>query len=160
METLSTENTKSRESGSQSPTWKVKLLYDGQCPLCLKEVNFLRKKDADRGLIAFVDIADDSYNPEENAGISFEDAMGRIHGILADGTIIKNVEVFRIVYDTLGIGWIYAPTKLPLIGWLVERVYAVWAAWRLQLTGRPSLKSILQERSQRLECENPDRCRI
>lgn len=39
---------------------------------------------------------------EENGGVSFEAAMGRIHAILADGTIIKNVEVFRRVYETLG----------------------------------------------------------
>lgn len=156
MESLSTQYSKV----SQVPTWKIKLLYDGQCPLCLKEVNFLQKKDAGRGLIAFVDIAEDNYNPNENAGISFEEAMGRIHAISADGTIIKNVEVFRQVYNTLGIGWIYAPTGWPIVGWLVDRIYDVWAALRLKLTGRPSLNTISQERSKRLECESQDRCRL
>ena len=46
--------------------WEIKLLYDGECPLCLREVNFLQKKDAGRGKVAFVDIAADDYNPEEN----------------------------------------------------------------------------------------------
>jgi predicted DCC family thiol-disulfide oxidoreductase YuxK len=32
-------------------TWKIKLLFDGACPLCLREVNFLKRKDGDRGSI-------------------------------------------------------------------------------------------------------------
>ncbi|GJT06331.1 hypothetical protein Tco_0840793 [Tanacetum coccineum] len=42
---------------SQSSTnWKVKMLYDGDCPLCMRE------------------------------------AMGKIHAIMSDGTIVTNVE--------------------------------------------------------------------
>merc|ERR1711907_596494 len=26
--------------------WELKLLYDGECPLCVKEVNMLRRRDA------------------------------------------------------------------------------------------------------------------
>ena len=48
-------------------SYEIKLLYDGECPLCLREVNFLRQKDARRGKVIFVDIADDNYSPEENA---------------------------------------------------------------------------------------------
>jgi hypothetical protein len=58
--------------------------------------------------VTFVDIADDDYTPSSHGGVDFETAMGRIHAVLPDGTIIKNVEVFRRVYEILGIGWIYA----------------------------------------------------
>ncbi len=143
-----------------APTWKIKLLYDGACPLCVREVNFLKKRDADRGLVAFVDIADDDYNPEANGGIDFETAMGRIHAILPDGTIVKNVEVFRRVYEILGIGWIYAITKLPVVGAIADALYSIWADWRLQLTGRPSLETIVAERQKRLDCNTQDRCRL
>ncbi|MEO0687879.1 MAG: DCC1-like thiol-disulfide oxidoreductase family protein, partial [Cyanobacteria bacterium J06649_11] len=44
--------------------WKIKLLYDGECPLCVREVNFLTKKDAGRGIVKFVDIADPNYDPQ------------------------------------------------------------------------------------------------
>ncbi|MEO0407798.1 MAG: DCC1-like thiol-disulfide oxidoreductase family protein, partial [Cyanobacteria bacterium P01_A01_bin.135] len=47
-------------------SWRIKLLYDGECPLCLREVNFLKKRDAGRGRVAFVDIADPDYDPAEN----------------------------------------------------------------------------------------------
>lgn len=150
----------STQSQFSSPSWKIKLLYDGECPLCLREVNFLKKRDADRGLVAFVDIADDNYTPEENGGISFEAAMGRIHAVLPNGTIIKNMEVFRRVYEILGMGWVYAATKLPIIGFLVDILYGIWADWRLALTGRPNLKMLVQERQKRLESCTSVRCRL
>ncbi len=144
-----------------SSSWEIKLLYDGECPLCVREVNFLQKRDAGRNLVAFVDIADDDYNPEENGGVDFEAAMGRIHAVLPDGTVIKNVEVFRRVYEALGMGWVYAITKLPIIGVIANFIYGIWAEWRLALTGRPNLETIIRERQQRLECsiDTEGRCR-
>ena len=136
-------------SSTWNINWKIKLLYDGACPLCVREVNFLKRKDGDRGLIKFVDIAADDYDPADNAGIDFETAMGRIHAILPNGEIIQNVEVFRQTYDILGIGWIYAITKLPLVGRLADALYGIWADYRLLLTGRTDLKTIIAEREQR-----------
>lgn len=143
---------------SSASTWRIQLLYDGACPLCVREVNFLNKRDAGRGLVSFVDIADENYNPEAHGGIDFETAMGRIHAILPDGTIVKNVEVFRRVYEILGIGWIYAVTKLPIIGSIVDILYGIWADWRLTLTGRPDLATIVAERQKRIECNTQGRC--
>ena len=142
------------------PSWQIELLYDGECPLCLREVNFLQKRDAGRGMVAFVDIADDRYDPAAHGGVDFETAMGRIHAVLPDGTVIQNVEVFRRVYEVLGMGWVYAATKLPLIGAIVDFAYGIWADWRLPLTGRARLATIVAARQQRLECNSPDRCRL
>lgn len=144
----------------ENPSWQIKLLYDGECPLCVREVNFLRKRDAGRGKVAFVDIADDDYTPEAHGGVDFETAMGRIHAVLPDGTIIKNVEVFRRVYEILGMGWIYALTKLPVIGWIADILYGIWADWRLALTGRPNLASIISDRQKRIKCNTLQRCRL
>lgn len=141
-------------------SWKIKLLYDGECPLCLREVKFLQKRDAGRGLVAFVNIADDNYAPEENGGISFETAMGRIHALLPDGTVIKNLEVFRRTYEILGLGWIYSATQWPVIGTLANKFYGIWADWRLRLTGRPDLATIVRERQQRLDTKVTSRCRL
>ncbi len=143
-----------------SPSWQIELLYDGECPLCVREVNFLKKRDAGRGLVAFVDIASDRYTPEAHGGVDFETAMGRIHAVLPDGTVVKNVEVFRRVYEILGMGWIYAMTKLPIIGSIADTLYEIWADWRLALTGRPDLATIVSKRQQRIECETQGRCRL
>jgi predicted DCC family thiol-disulfide oxidoreductase YuxK len=142
------------------PSWQIKLLYDGECPLCVREVNFLKKRDGGRGLVAFVDISDDRYNPEAHGGIDYETAMGRIHAVLPDGTTIKNVEVFRRIYEILGMGWIYAVTKLPIVGAIANWLYGIWAHWRLPLTGRPDLATVMGDRAKRIECDHPSRCRV
>lgn len=142
------------------PTWKIQLLYDGECPLCLREVNFLLKVDAGRGIVDFVDISDLNYQPSEHGGIDYATAMGRIHAVLPDGRAIKNLEVFRRVYEELGMGWVYAATKLPLIGAIANWLYGIWADWRLKLTGRPDLKQIIAERNKQLEAKIENgRCR-
>ncbi|MEM6402235.1 MAG: DUF393 domain-containing protein [Cyanobacteria bacterium P01_D01_bin.116] len=156
----SSTSTLKNSNQTRNQSWEIKLLYDGECPLCLREVNFLQKKDALRGKVAFVDIASDDYNPEENAGIDFETAMGRIHGILPDGTIIKNVEVFRRVYEALGMGWVYAITKLPILGAIANFIYGIWADLRLKLTGRPDLETVIKQRQERLGCSDESRCRV
>lgn len=148
----------------QTPSWPIQLLYDGGCPLCLREVNFLRRRDGGRGRVLFVDIADPSYQPAAHGGIDFETAMGRIHAVLPDGTIVKNLEVFRQIYAALGIGWIYAITKLPLLGGLADAVYGFWADRRLWLTSRPNLAILAAERQALANSlANPDcaeRCRL
>ncbi|MGP1386116.1 MAG: thiol-disulfide oxidoreductase DCC family protein [Thainema sp.] len=144
-----------------SPTWQIKLLYDSACPLCMREVNFLQKRDAGRGLVKFVDIAADDYSAAENGGVDFETAMGRIHAVLPDGTVIKNVEVFRRVYEILGMGWVYAITKVPVLGAIADFLYGIWADWRLKLTGRPDLATIMANRQQQsADCDAAGRCRI
>jgi predicted DCC family thiol-disulfide oxidoreductase YuxK len=162
--TLNQQNAVSAQESTASvvspvPVWQIKLLYDGECPLCLREVNFLRKRDAGRGLVEFVDIADDRYAPEAHGGVDFATAMGRIHAVLPDGTVIKNVEVFRRVYETLGMGWVYAATRMPIVGWIVNWLYGIWADWRLTLTGRPDLATIVADRQRRTECDQ-SRCQL
>lgn len=148
-------------SAQTQSSWQIKLLYDGDCPLCVREVNFLTKRDAGRGLVKFVDVAADDYDPAANAGIDFATAMGVIHAVRADGTIVKNVAVFREVYEILGLGWVYAITKLPVIGPLADWVYGIWADWRLAMTGRGSLAQVVADRGKRLaDCAENGRCRI
>jgi hypothetical protein len=77
----------------------------------------LRKRDAGTGKIKFVDIASDSYDPSENAGIDFEAAMGRIHGIQRDGTIVTNVEVYAPFLPLSGLA-----SKCGLFVWMSPRV--------------------------------------
>jgi predicted DCC family thiol-disulfide oxidoreductase YuxK len=147
------------DSNANPTGWKINLLYDGACPLCLREVNFLQKKDAGRGRVKFTDIAELDYNPDENGGVDFETAMGRIHAVRADGTVVKNVAVFQEVYEALGIGWMYAPTKWPVVGPVVNKIYDLWADQRLAVTGRQGLAQVIAERNEKIACQDEGRCR-
>jgi hypothetical protein len=62
--------------------------------------------------------------------------MARIHGRLPDGAWIEGVEVFRRLYSAVGLGWLVAPTKLPLVRNFLNLGYRIFARYRLRLTGR------------------------
>lgn len=125
---------------------ELTLLYDGGCPLCLREVRTLTRLDGGRGRIAFVDIDAADYTPERHGGISYRQAMGRIHAIAADGSVLQDVEVFRRCYSLVGLGWLYAPTRWSLLKPLVDALYSWWAQRRLQLTRRPDIDSLCRNR--------------
>ncbi len=128
-----------------TPQADLTVLYDGGCPLCLREVSFLRRRDQ-HGRLAFVDVDAPDYNPEAWEGISYRDAMARIHAIRSDGTVLMNVAVFREAYRLIGLGWLYAPTTWPLVQPLVNRLYDIWAGKRLQWTGRSDLDTLCSDR--------------
>jgi len=132
---------------STSP--ELTLLYDGGCPLCVREVTFLSRRDR-QGSIRFVDVDAQDYRPEDWSGITYRQAMARIHAIQADGTVLTDVAVFREAYRLIGLGWIYAPTTWPLLGQAVNAAYAVWARFRLRITGRQPLDQLCEQR-----CERP-----
>ena len=121
---------------------KLTFLYDGGCPLCLRETNFLKKKDTKK-LINFVDISN-NYFPENFKNISYKQAMDNLHGILGSGEIIVGIDVLAYSYELVGLGWIYFPTKLPILSNFIRFLYKYWAKYRLKLTGRDNLEKICE----------------
>ena len=93
---------------------KFIFLFDGGCPLCLRETRFLKKKDSSNK-INFIDINNDSYNPSLYKGISYAEAMSNLHGILENGDIIKGLDVLAYSYKLVGLGWVYFPLKIEFL---------------------------------------------
>ena len=127
---------------------ELTLLFDGACPLCVREVKALRRRDAEQGRLAFVDVDDPAYDPARHGGITYADAMGRMHALRADGAVVRDVEVFRQAYGLVGLGWLYAPSRWPLLRPMVDALYGLWARWRLAITGRPSMEVLCRGRCQ------------
>ncbi|XP_020229913.1 uncharacterized protein At5g50100, chloroplastic [Cajanus cajan] len=141
--------------------WKIKMLYDGDCPLCMREVNMLRERNKSYGTIKFVDISSDGYSPQDNQGLDYETVMGRIHAILSDGTVVTDVEAFRRLYEHVDLGWVYAITKYEPIAKFADSIYGVWAKYRLQITGRPPIEEILEARKKKGEvCKDSNACKM
>ena len=116
-------------------TPEITILYDGDCPLCMREIELLRRRDGGRGRIGFRDIAAPDFSANE-FGVDFATAMSRIHGVLPDGRLVEGVEVFRRAYAAVGLGWLVAPTRWPGVRQVADAAYRLFARNRLRLTGR------------------------
>ena len=124
------------KNGNSQADWEVEVFYDGACPLCMREISFLRRLDR-KQKIRFTDIAGADFRAGDY-GLQWDDFMSEIHGRLPDGTWIRGVEVFRRLYSAVGCGPIVWLTRLPVIKALLARMYATFAQNRLRWTGRCS----------------------
>lgn len=114
---------------------EVEVFYDGECPLCMKEIRMLQRLDRQRGKIQFTDIAAPNFLAE-NTGLTWQELMDSIHGRLPDGTMIQGVEVFRRLYAAVGLSAPVALTRLPGVSHALDFGYRVFAKNRLKLAGR------------------------
>lgn len=132
------QTSQSSHASASSPHTKtaktVEVFFDGECPLCLREINMLKRLDK-KQRIEFTDISLPSFNANA-VGIPWPTLMDRIHGRLADGTIIEGVEVFRQLYSAVGMSPIVALTRLPGIAQALNVGYKLFAKNRLKFTGR------------------------
>ena len=118
---------------------KLTFLYDGGCPLCRRETDFLKGRDKS-GNIYFVDINSQDYDSKNYQNISFEMAMSNLHGILNNGNVIKGLDVLAYSYQLIGLGWVYFPIKVPFLSNLLKIIYKYWAKYRLKITRRNNLE--------------------
>jgi predicted DCC family thiol-disulfide oxidoreductase YuxK len=120
---------------------KLIFLFDGGCPLCLRETNFLKSKD-ELNKIDFVDINNVNYNPILFKDISYAEAMSNLHGILENGNIIKGLDVLAYSYELIGLGWVYYPLKIEFLAPVLRLFYKYWAKYRLKITGRSNIEKL------------------
>ena len=126
-------------------TPKLTIFFDGGCPLCKREVDFLQSKNQ-KGSLRFIDINTSDFSSDLKFGITYKQAMDRIHAMKSDGSVIKDIKVFQEAYSLIGLGWIYAPTKLPILDKFIEFIYGLWAKYRLKITLRPSIEKLCAEK--------------
>jgi predicted DCC family thiol-disulfide oxidoreductase YuxK len=117
-----------------SSAYVIEVFFDGGCPLCRREINFLRRWDR-RGKIRFTDISSPDFQAAE-VGQTEDVLMARMHGRLPDGTWLQGVEVFRRMYAAVGFGPLVFLSRLPLISQLLDWGYVLFARNRLRLAGR------------------------
>ena len=127
---------------------KLTFLFDGGCPLCLRETNFLKKRDISNQ-IAFIDINREEYDKKIFNDISYAEAMSNLHGIMENGEIIRGLDVLAYSYELIGLGWVYYPLKIKFLSPILRLVYRYWAKYRLQITGRPNIEKLCTSQCER-----------
>ncbi len=136
------------------PAWHFKLFYDGQCPFCLREIAWLRRRDRD-GRLAFEDIAAPGFDAVAY-GATRDELLGVMHGVFPDGRVVRRLAAFRAAYREVGLGWLLAPTGWPLLRHVFDAAYTVFARHRARL-GRLAGRECWQGACEASRGDAPDR---
>lgn len=124
---------KMKGSTMQQKTDPLTIYYDGHCPLCLAEINFLMARNR-QGLLSFVDINDEDF-ADASHPVSCAEAMAQMRGRLGDGELLTGIPVFAEAYRR---------ADLPFLAWLFSRSwtrpvldvgYAWFARYRHSISG-------------------------
>ena len=115
-------------------SYPLSVFFDGACPICDREIALMRRLDRQRRLI-FCDFSRRDYDPT-SINVSPADLGRVIHARWDNGSVITGVDVFRAMWEAVGLGFLARLTRLSLIEPLVVKAYAWFARNRLRLTGR------------------------
>ena len=107
---------------------KFEIFFDGQCPLCRREIDWVRRRDKQCRMI-FTDIADSKFQPDK---VPLDRLMREIHGRHADGRVVTGVEVFREIYQRIGFAPLVAMTRWPILRSFLDWLYRGFAFVRYQ----------------------------
>ena len=104
---------------------QFKLFYDGACPICRREVRWLKQRDC-RGRLLTEDISAPSFRAEDY-GLNRDEVMAVIHGVTSDGRILKRIDALREAYRVVGLGWLTVPLGWPLLHGIADWLYGIFA---------------------------------
>jgi predicted DCC family thiol-disulfide oxidoreductase YuxK len=115
-------------------SYPLTVFFDGACPICDREIALMRRLDRRRQL-EFCDFSVQEYDAA-SSGFAVADLGAVIHARWADGSVITGVEVFRAMWEAVGLGVLASLSRLSLVEPLVLKAYAWFARNRMRLTGR------------------------
>lgn len=115
-----------------SAIYPLTLLYDANCPVCSLEMDHLRERNHE-GLLVFIDIHAAGFDPAP-FGATLADMNAEIHARRADGEVIRGVQVLRLAYEAVGLGWVLRPTAWGPLRRLSEEGYRLFARHRMRIS--------------------------
>ena len=114
--------------------YPLTVFFDGACPICDREIALMKRLDRRRQL-EFCDFSAQEYNAV-SIGFTAADLATVIHARWADGRVIAGIEVFRAMWEAVGLRFLAKLSRLSVVEPLVLNAYAWFARNRLRLTGR------------------------
>lgn len=113
----------------------LKLLYDGECPICKREICFLQKK-APQTKMQFIDISSKNFLPFENNHVDYNSAMSQIHAIDSKEGLLVGLPAFAAVYARCQLLVTSSFMRISFIKKALQPLYKLFAKNRLWITGR------------------------
>ncbi len=109
----------------------VTVFFDGDCPLCAREVAFYRRLDGKRAL-RWRDVRGNAADLARE-GVSQSQALARLHVRTAGGRIVTGVDAFVAIWERLpGFRAIAPIARRSPVRWVLARGYDWFAARRLR----------------------------
>ncbi|GGM00336.1 thiol-disulfide oxidoreductase DCC family protein [Pseudomonas asuensis] len=117
------------------PVWPLTLFYDGDCPLCAREIRHLRKH-ADPARLQFTDVADPAFAAPA-PGMSSQQFKDLLHAQFADGRWVKGLDATYWSWRAAGLGRWAAPLAWKPLRPLFDLGYRLFLRLRPQLAWIP-----------------------
>jgi len=115
-------------SPTHSPSASLEVLFDGQCPVCSREVLWLQSHSTPSE-VAFRDISSADFDPAPT-GRSLAELMGSLHARTADGEWLVGAASLRAMYRAAGFRRLVAVSEWPVIAQILDLSYRLFAALR------------------------------
>lgn len=110
----------------------ITLFYDSYCPLCVEEMDQLRKYDQDCQL-NLVDIHQQNFT-EHYPHIDVNAADRILHAQLTDGTLLYGLDATYAVWKTVGKHRWLGALRWPVIRWFADYSYLFFAKHRYTIS--------------------------
>lgn len=111
---------------------KIKIFYDGLCPLCAAEMKKLKAYDTEQ-CIQFVDIQMTDFSQQYPA-LNWDALNARIHVQKENGELVTGLDATYFAWESVGKGWLYSWLRWPVIRWLADGFYAFFARNRYTIS--------------------------
>jgi predicted DCC family thiol-disulfide oxidoreductase YuxK len=131
--------------------YPLTLFYDANCSVCALEMDHLRARN-DAGKLRFVDIAAPGFE-SPLPGVTLAQLDAEIHATRPDGSVLRGVEVLRLAYEAVGLGWVLRPTGWAPFKPLADIGYRLFARHRRRISraAAPLIDTIRAARAREVE---------
>lgn len=114
--------------------YPLTLLYDGNCPICMLEMNQLMQRNA-AGLLRFTNVSAPEFVANHAPQYALRGApmaalQAQIHAERPDGSFVIGVPVLVLAYEAVGLGRWVQPVTWPLLQPLANFAYRLFARHR------------------------------
>src|SRR5690606_32724333 len=111
---------------------QITVFYDGNCPLCVREMRHLKRLDAQHN-IKLEDIQAEGFR-ERFPEVDPDRANAMLHGLDSNGQWLYGLDVTHAAWQAVGRGWMIAPLRWPIIRWFADKAYLFFARHRSRIS--------------------------
>ena len=115
------------------PKAELTVFYDRACPLCFNEMRRLARWDV-HGRLAMIDCSAADFRAADY-GFTAAVLDRELHGITADGQVLRGLACIRRAYALTRYGWLWRITAWPPLAGAFDRFY-LWFARNRQAISR------------------------